>query len=146
MHQAKRAAIANKSWQVGGGLLVAVGKCDRQGIDQAARTLAPAGRFLELLVGCGPIQKALCTHLIRRVQAIFLVAWPFLSIAYVQQFTSCEHPRSRVGPVRSCSTGSCHAFQSPYLPTTWACNSLEQSYPYPLLQLRIPLCNRVQKS
>jgi hypothetical protein len=45
--------------------------------------------------------------------------------------------RSRVGPVRSCSVGSCNAFQSPYLPSTWVCNSL---YAYPCLLLRIRLC------
>jgi hypothetical protein len=65
MHQAKRAAIANRGRQVGGGVSVGgVRHCYRQGIDQAARTVAPVGRFLELTYG--HIQKALCTHLIRR--------------------------------------------------------------------------------
>lgn len=116
-------------------------QCYKQGIDQAARTVAPVGRFLEL--SYRHTQKALCTHLIRR----FLSQLPSSPGLLCQSptysnFLAAEDLRSRVGPVRMCSAGSCNAFQSLY-PTTWVCNRV---YAYPCLLLHIPLCIASRKS
>lgn len=119
-------------------MLVAPGNANKQGIDQAARTVAPVGRFLEL--SYRHIQKAHCTHLIRRFLSQ-LPSSPGLlcqSLTY-SNFLAAGDLRSRVGPVKTCSAGSCNAFQSPY-PTTWVCNSV---YAYPCLLLHIPLCRKV---
>lgn len=67
------------------------------------------------------------------------VAWSLCQSLTYSNFLAAGDLRSRVGPVKTCSAGSCNAFQSPY-PTTWVCNSV---YAYPCLLLHIPLCRKV---
>jgi hypothetical protein len=103
---------------VGGeGCVGGVGNATGRETDPAARTLALLGTKLWTYSegALHSSHSSLSSQLPRRL-------WSFVSIAHIQQFTRLRKIRDhRVGLVRSCPAGSCHAFQSPYLPATWVC-------------------------
>src|SRR5271155_2831090 len=69
------------------------------------------------------------------------VAWSLCQSPTYSNFLAVEDLRPQVGPVRTCSAGSCNAFQSPY-PTTWG---LSQCVRLPLLATAHTVMHRVQK-